>query len=398
MSDSSLVENMQDDAVFGPFGAEEYANRLRRLRDAMREHSIDLMLVHSTENIAYLTGYETPRGNTYACLVVPVQGKIIAHLYKDEVDMMPEHEWLSEIIPVSGSSVTPNQELIDLLQSRKVLYGVIGIEIGRYPMRSDALLRLRELVPEANIFDASRLIIDLRVVKSPAEIDCMKKAASFTNVGMRAAVSAIRVGATDNDIGAAAYAAMVRAGSEAAYPAPFVMAGDRSGWGPHLSWKRFPLMIDDPVSIELTGVYWRYAAPMYRTAVLGKPSKLLREMSDAGLEALNLVLENAYPGRSAHEVATAAAKALDPIRSKVSGSGSFGYGVGLMLSPNWVEHSFRIVQGNDRPIVPGMAFHSPTAFRAPGELGVAFSETWIMTDSGPEVLTEMPRELLVCES
>jgi Xaa-Pro dipeptidase len=226
----------------------------------------------------------------------------------------------------------------------------------------------------------------------------MRRAAAFTNVGILAAMNALRVGNSDNDVGAAAYAAMIRAGSEAPYPAPFIHVGERTGWGPHLTWKRNPIAANDAINLELTGVYNRYVAPIYRTAVMGQPSDFLRRVSDAVIDTLNTMFSFARPGMEAHDVAVRAQKQLDPVRSMIYTGGSCGYSIGLTLSPNWVEHSFRIAAGNHRPIQVGMTFHSPIAVRSPGKLGIAISEAWTVTKKGAEPLTDMPRELLICES
>ena len=48
-----------------------------------------------------------------------------------------------------------------------------------------------------------------------------------------------------------------------------------------------------------------------------------------------------------------------------------------------------IAEGIDLPLEPGMTFHSPISLRFPGTAGVGFSETWVVTEAGCEVLTEL---------
>jgi hypothetical protein len=45
-----------------------------------------------------------------------------------------------------------------------------------------------------------------------------------------------------------------------------------------------------------------------------------------------------------------------------------------------------------------MSFHAPTAVRLPGKFAVSFSETWVMGGQRPEILTDMPRELIIGEA
>lgn len=377
------------------FPESEYAQRLANVRQAMMKAEIDLLLVNSTPNIAYLAGYEPPRGNSYICLILPIDGDAGLFVHQDEAGLIPQHKWIKEMYALSSYDRRLSAKRVsDYLVESGFQNKSIGFEKGRYPVAAESYSQLTDKLSSAKIKDATALIMDLRLVKSPAEIECMRQAAKYTNVGIKAAHEAIRVGNTDNDIGASAYSAMIRAGSEAAYPAPFIMKGVRTGWGPHLSWKRFPLKEGEPLCLEMTGTYNRYAAPIYRTAVLGEPSDIVRKVCNAVIDTVNQLLDNAKPGMSANDLALAAHKGMDPIKDIIYCTGQVGYGIGLTLAPNWVEHSFRIIPGNERPIVPGMAFHSPTAVRIPGEFAIGFSEAWVMTESGPEILTNYPREIL----
>jgi Xaa-Pro dipeptidase len=360
----------------------------------MAECEIDALLVQSTPNVAWLTGYQTPRGNAdIAALITDTAVRVVVRA--DEVALVPRHPWLSEVRAVASPTRDAFDEaLADTARGADAVR--FGVESGRYPVRASSLLAVRKGV-HAPLVDATSLVMDLRLVKSAAEIEQMRVAAKYSSLGMRAAIEQLGLGKTDNDIGRAAYAAMLAAGSEAPYPAPFIMVGERTGWGPHLSWKRFRQQAGDTVNIELTGVHNRYAAPLYRTASIGKPSDTLKRVVEAELQCVETVLTTAQPYEPAQEIAARAAAKLDPIRDIAYCTGQVGYGVGLTLSPNWVEHSFRIIAGNPRPVVPGMAFHSPTAVRLPGDFAVAFSETWVMTETGPEILTDHPRELVVVE-
>ncbi|MSO92835.1 MAG: aminopeptidase P family protein [Rhodospirillales bacterium] len=384
--------------VTAAFPAQEYANRIVNARKAMEAKGVDVLLVRNTPNVAYLTGYEMTVGNEYVSLVLPLDRPATLHVQADQAALVPRHAWLGDVI--AGPDLHQRGHYEQLAGILRTDYGNarIGIEMGRYPATAEGQAVLADTLSSARFVDCTSLVFDLRVVKSPAELRFMRKAAAFTDIGIRAAMQALRVGNTDNDVGAAAYTAMLRAGSEAPYPAPFIHVGERTGWGPHLTWKRNPILPGDTINLELSGVYNRYVGPIYRTAVMGKPSDYVRRVSDACIDTLNTMFSFARPGMTAHEIATRAQKQLDPVRSEIYTGGSCGYSIGITISPNWVEHSFRMAPGNHRPVLAGMTFHSPIAVRWPGKIGIAVSEAWTMTEKGAEVLTDMPRELLVCET
>lgn len=382
-----------------PFPKTEYAARLAKVRAAMEAHGVDLLLVHNTQNVSYLTGYETARGDAYICLLVGEDGRAAIHVREDEIPLVPRHDWIETIVVAPALDPAGRyRQLGTLIKDIGAANARIGIEMSRYPVPAALHLALQDELSGARWVDCSSLVLDLRVVKSPAEIALMRKAAVYTSAGMRAAIKALRMGNTDNDVGSAAYCEMLRAGSEAPYPAPFIMIGDRTGWGPHLSWKRFPLSDGDPINIELTGIHHRYAAPLYRTGVMGRGTDLFYAVRDCVINAVNTLMTTARPGMEAHDVALKVTKNLDAVRSRVFCTGQCGYGVGLTLSPNWVEHSFRIIEGNHKPLVAGMTFHSPVVGRQPGKFAVAFSESWVLTENGPQAFNDVPLELIVGET
>jgi Xaa-Pro aminopeptidase len=281
------------------------------------------------------------------------------------------------------------------LRERGLAEKRIGIETARFPLYVDTYLRLKAGLPKAAFKDASGLVSSLRVVKSPAEIAHMREAARITAAGLDAARKEIRLGNTDNDVAAAAYSYMVRAGSEHPATAPFVQAGERIGWGANVNWKRIALARNMPLVIGLTGTYYRYVAPQFRTAVLGTPSDELKRLVEIAMATVGTTIENLRSGRTLDDVAKAAGKGLRNLPADAVFDGSFGHSVGLSLVPTWQERSLEIADGVDRTIEPGMTFHAAVSLRIPGRTGTAFSETCLVTGSGAEVLTKGPREIIV---
>jgi Xaa-Pro dipeptidase len=232
-------------------------------------------------------------------------------------------------------------------------------------------------------------------MKSPAEIVHMRKAANLTTVGIEAALGEVRLGNNENDVAAAAYAAMVRAGSEHPSQAPFVQAGHRGSWGPHVNWKRSPLTAGEPIVIGLTGAWFRYGAPQYRTAVIGKPDNQTERLADTAIATIATLLDSVRPGRTVDELARTARKELGALGPEIRFDGSLGRSIGLGLVPSWTEGPLEIVEGVERPLEPGMVFHSDVGLRIPGKKGVTFGETWMVTEKGCDVFTAGTRELAV---
>src|SRR5262245_1917848 len=80
------------------FSKAEYAERIAKVRSAMGQRGIDVLLVHHTPNFCYLTGYQSPLASWYGCLILPLDGELIAQLADLEVANLVVHGWEGESI------------------------------------------------------------------------------------------------------------------------------------------------------------------------------------------------------------------------------------------------------------------------------------------------------------
>lgn len=377
------------------FSDAEYRQRLTRVRDAMRAQGFDLLLLHHLPSVCYLTGYQTPVSDWYTCLIVPLEGDLALQVCDFEVGLALVHTTVERILSIRWNRMSDAAtQLLGLLQEANVDGKRIGVESRRTGLNAHAYQLLRDRFPRARFEDASDLVPRVRAVKSAAELECLRQAGRMSVVGMDAAIRAIRPGVTENAIAAAAAAAMIEAGSEFFCNDPWVRAGHRSGII-HATYKRHFVKPGDPVIIELAAVYQRYTAPLYGTAVMGRPPDRLRRLADTALAALALLYDNVRPGRTADDVARAAAKGLAGVDPEVYLSEYHAYPVGLGFPPEWPENSIWIVEGSDEVLRSGMTFHGVRSLRVPGLMAAGFSETIAVTESGCEILTPHRRELAV---
>lgn len=386
-----------------PFPAEEYDRRLAAVRDRMRERGIDLLLVSNTSNWAYVTGYDTTMPSCYGTGILPVDEPLGVHTAELEVPCVLFNSTVRDIIVYDWYDARSTAEqLADALLERGYDGTTIGVEMG-YPETfaigaydSKSYLTLREKLPRTTFVDATHLILDVRMVKTPAELEMMRQAGAMTWAGLKASLDTAAVGVTDNEVAAAGYAAMVGAGSELMSIDGMCMVGHRAGLGPHMVFKRTPLAEGDTIYLEYTATYNRYNAPSMRSAVIGPPDDQVRRIADASIATLELLIENIAPGRTGDDVARAARKGLDGVRDEIWWHGGFGYSIGLGMQPSWTEAAMYIAEGEDRELRPGMTFHLPICIFAPGRHGIGFSESVAVTETGCEVLTPgEARELAV---
>lgn len=375
------------------FPPEEYAGRLRRVRQQMEAQELDFLLLHGLPGICWLSGFQTPLCDWYHCLVVPRSGDLLLQCCDTELAMMNGVVQRIAVVLWERMDEAADQ-LAGLLQDMGAGGRRIGVEPRRPGLNAWTLQRLEAGLSGSRFVDASDLVPRLRAVKSPAEIACLREAARLTDLGMTAGIAAIREGGLDNDVIAAASHAMLTAGSEFFSIQPIVRTGRRSSVV-HATGKRATIARGDNVFMEFGGVFQRYCAPLLRTAVVGQANPLQQRLAEASLDTLERLYAAVKPGRSVAEVSREAEKGYAHLKSEIQTRGYHAYSVGISFPPVWVEHSVGIREGAADLLEPGMVFHTPRSLRVPGQVAMGFSETILVTATGCEALTRHPRRLHV---
>lgn len=372
----------------------EYERRLRELRQRMAARRLDAMIVTTPENITYLTGYHTPGYYYFQTVVVPLEGEpfMVTRLLEDS--NVQTRTWIEHSHPY--------QDVEDPMARLAAALGGFGLEGGRlgyerhcYFFRATEQEALLKACPRAAFVDCSGLVEEGRLVKSPAEIDLMRRAARATEAGMRAGIEATGVGVTENDIAAAIHDAMIRAGGE--YPAisPFVASGPRC-WLGHATWEGRTVGPDETVFLEIGGCVQRYHTAMMRNVYLGEPTREMREAEALILEAVDTCMAAMKPGVPAGEI--------DALSRRIFARNAFGavqttrtgYSIGIAFAPDWGEgHILSLQPGEARPLQENMTFHLIPWIQIPGRAGIGLSETVRVTPQGAVSFFSFERRLFV---
>lgn len=386
------------------FDIKEYAARVAKTQHLMRERGIDFLIISITPNLGYLTGYDTTMLSGYCMGILGQTGNVRLHTSELEAPCALLFSTIEDIDVYRWYESTDTAtQLGQILRDMGADGRRIGIEMDNpETFASGALnvrtyLRLKELMPKAQFVDCTHLVLEVRSVKSSTEIEKMRIAAHWSMQGLMATIDSCEIGKTDTDIVGEGYYALKKAGSELMSIDPMCVTGPRTGYMPHIPYRRHELKEGHPVYLEYTGTYDRYNAPIMRSCVLGQPSEGIRRISDASLMVNDLLLENIKPGRTGDDIAQIAKKGLDLAPEGYFFHGCYGYSIGMGHQPAWTEAALYIAEGAETVLVPGMTFHLPICIWSPeGKYGVGFSESIVVTEDGCEILgTGEHRELII---
>ncbi len=376
------------------FAESEYRSRVNRVRGFMDEKGLDVLLVTFIPNVCYMSGYQAFAADLHACMVLPREGEPTLQVAELEIPGALLSGWIQDVRGIRWTDQDVTPELSTMLKERELDGKRIGVETKRAGLSIDVYEGLKRSLPNATFVDASDLVVRSRLIKSPAELDHMRKAARITKKGIESVLKVVRPGVTENDIASIGFETMVKEGSEYFSSQPIVAGAHRSGWV-HASFKRTPIQAGHTVILEFGAAYHRYTSAIMHSVSVGKPSPAVERLVKASTETLDLLLQTVKPGRTAHEVAQEVGRGLRNISAEAYWTGMYGYSIGLGFPPTWREMITYIAEGIDQPLQPGMTFHSPISLRFPGTAGIGFSETWVVTETGCEVLTEHDRKLTV---
>jgi Xaa-Pro aminopeptidase len=377
------------------FERDEYAGRLERLLEKMREEKLDALLLFAQESMYWLTGYDTFGYCFFQTLVVKADGTM-ALLTRSADLRQARHTSVIEnvVVWVDRVNADPTLDLKNLLSDMDLLGARIGVEYDTHGMTGRvARLLDNQLASFAQIIDASYLVSGLRLVKSASEVAHAKRAAELADDALDAALPLIKAGGGEADILAAMQGAVFSGGGD--YPAnEFIIGSGADALLCRYKAGRRTLDGNDQLTLEWAGTSAHYHAAMMRTVVIGEPSARHRELYKACLEAITAIEDVLRPGNTFGDVFDTHARILDERGLTRHRLNACGYSLGARFSPSWMEHQMFHV-GNPQEILPNMTLFTHMIIMD-SDTGTAMTlgHTYLTTDGAPQALSRHPLDLI----
>lgn len=386
------------------FSTAEYEQRLKKTRASMEKQGMDLLLVTDPSNMAWLTGYDGWSFYVHQCVIIGPTGAPVWFGRGQDAQGALRTVWMSEdqIIGypdhyVQSMERHPMDYLAAQLAERGWSRGAIGVEMDNYYYSAKAHERLVAGLPDAGLKDAAGLVNWQRAVKTPKELEYMRKAARIVERMHRRIADKVEVGMRKCDLVAEIYDSGLRydewSGHGGDYPAivPLLPSGPDAA-APHLTWDDQPMKRDEGTFFEIAGCYQRYHVPLSRTIFLGTPPQEMLDAEKAVLEGMEAGLEAARAGNACQDIANAFFKVLD--RHGIVKDNRTGYPIGLSYPPDWGERTMSLRRGDRTELKPGMTFHFMTGLWMEG-WGYETTESIVITEAEPELFCNIPRRMLV---
>ncbi|MBX6323594.1 MAG: aminopeptidase P family protein [Rhodospirillaceae bacterium] len=378
------------------FSREEFANRRAAAIAAMERRGLDGLLMFRQESMYYLTGYDTFGYVFFQCLYLGADGRLVLLTRAPDLRQAQHTSVVEDIrVWVDGPDAQPARELRAILQEAGCAGRTLGVEYEAYGLTGRNCLRLNAALDGfCRLEDASDLVSRLRVVKSPAEIAYVRRAAELTDLAYDEAVRLAHPGAFEGDILAAMQGAIIRGGGDD--PAnEFIIGSGRDALLCRYFTGRRHLDARDQLTLEFAGVYRHYHSCLMRTLCIGAPPLRQQEMHRVAVDALEACKAALVPGRPIGEVFDAHARVLDRAGYQAHRMNATGYSLGATFAPNWMDWPM-FYHRNPEEAAPGMVFFIHIIiFDSERGLAMTTGQTVLVGERGAEPLSSRSLDLVV---
>lgn len=350
---------------------------LAKMKRAMDEHGIDALVATSPENVAWSSGAAPPSQKTVrsrlAAAIVPRTGESEVVAIALEEPVVRTQTWLHSIRLYQEFVEDPLDVFAASLIERGLGEGRIGVETTHLSQASYGTLQ--RALPRAELIAADQLFAELRMIKTPGEIDAIRDiGASAERIALEVCAT-FGAGATEREIATFVAERYAEAGGDGL---TMLVVGS----GPRSSAVNAPatgrvLEPGDIVRLDIIGTKSRYHSDVARTAVVGEPTAEHLRVYELLLGVHRRCLEALRPGALTADIFRLYQEAMDD--AGLPPYHFVGHGLGITLHEEPFVNALRSV-----PLAEGMVLCIEPLTLLEGRFGMQIEDEVLITAAGYE--------------
>ena len=378
------------------FTEEELKSRRDRVVAELQASGLAALLIFRQESMYYLTGYDTTGYSQFQCLYLGADGQLVLLTRSADLRQARLTSVVEDIrIWVDRAGVNLGDDLWAILEERGCRGRKVGVELEAWCLTGKRWEYVRAAMEgKCEWEDQSELVSRLRLVKSDAEIEYVRKAAALCDEAWLAAQRTARAGTPEQDVLAAMTSAVFAGGGD--YTATrFIIGSDENA----LMVRNFTgyrtLGENDQLQLEFGGAYRHYHSCSMRTILTGEPVPKHVAMHAACAAALQACKDACRPGATFGDIFSAHADAMDREGFGDHKLNACGYSLGALYPPTWMDWPM-IYRDNPVVIEPNMViFMHMILLDWDNKLAMSVGDTVVTTAEGCETLTQLGQGLVV---
>jgi len=352
----------------------------------MKAEGYNILLLIKPSNMYYLTG----DGRLCAYAMVTQDGKVAIGVPKTDIDDVKRSAYFDSVVGFDDE-VGMIHSIAHYFEHFDIKKGTVGLE---YSFLTQSMMGIvthphakpRDVLPK----DCTHIMSGLRVVKENQEIDRLRQSALVADIGIKAAIEAVRPGTSESRIAAEAEYAMRYAGAEGFWRT-YVSSGSRTGIAHGLPTNR-KLESGDLVMIDVHPVVDGYSSDVCRTVCVGKPSTEQQSAYDVYLKAQQATVAKARAGIGMVELGETMHGIMknEGHGGHVFGPPIHGIGIDFEESPLPPGHAFFHGEKEPPPLPANVVIAIGNCGLYSESWGVRVEDTVVVGDEGPIILTTYP--------
>ena len=364
----------------------DFKSRWARAASLMERRGIDALFLMKPANLAYLTGDGRPCAlglltRDLRCVVaVPASDLRSVRLASAATD-----------IRVFRSEEEMFHGFRDVLREQRLSEATIALEKN---FLDAALYEVftAHILPKARVVPAAPVLSRLRMLKEPAEVECLQAAARVADEGMAAAVRAVRASVRETDVAGEAEHAMRKAGAEGWASATYVASGWRSAMA-HGPASLKSIAGGEAVQVHLAPIVSGYTVDLCRTILVGQVGEEIARATRAYVEAQERGIAAAAPGAPLMGIDAAMASSLEHAGFDGAFLRPVFHGVGIEHEEAPIPGGHAVIHGEEKveQVESGMVLAIGNCGIYRESFGVRMEDTVWVSEQGPVALTRHPK-------
>jgi Xaa-Pro dipeptidase len=375
-------------ATEAPFTESEYRDRHQRAQAFMDRDGLDALVVSEKNNYWYFSGlisYQLDHIQRPQICILPKSGKPLLLVYGNDKAKAKALPWVGEVRAYTDVPF-PREMIAGCVKEMGLGEAKLGFELGddqRLGFPVNYLSGLTEALPKAEIKDGTAALTEMRIIKSPQEIDFIRKACEISVNAYARCLPQLRPGMTRREVADRLYISMIEEGAHPRHPG-FLMLNASTRYDDRRYEK------GDRMIADFGACYEGYYGDVTRMAIFGEPTADHKKDHETACDVIDICFESMKPGTSIAEVSRVANRELvkrgyQPVDSPKR----IGHGIGMSRAepPSLNEVEKELYR-------PGMILALEPKVRS--EISaVHLEEDLLITEKGPQFLTAGCRDLAI---
>ena len=350
----------------------------KRLQEVLKQQQIAAMLVSDGYNMRYLSGFRGATGYLY----ISKQRQVL--LTDSRYTTQASAEAADYEIKEVGNGQGYAEVLLTLLKEE----GIVRLGFEDTHIIYGELRKLQETCGDVEWLPLGESLNRLRMVKTAAELDCLRRAEAIGDKAFSYILEHIRPGVTELQIAAKLDYFMKEQGAAGNSFDTIVASGIHSAL-PHAIPSQKEIRKGDFVTLDFGCVFCGYCSDMTRTVMVGTAKAKQREIYETVLNAQLAALAVIKPGLTGFEVDKIAREVITE-----AGYGAyFGHGLGHSVGL-FIHENPRLSPKDQERLQANVVYTVEPGIYLPGFGGVRIEDMVVVTENGYENFTHSPKALI----